>query len=190
MIVGVACVVPVITVGTEIALQPEAFVTSTVYEPAAIAVYVEFVAKLIAAAPLNHLYEVPALDVSNADPAGQTEVEEEVIVGVACVVPVITVATEIALQPLAFVTSTEYEPAAIAVYVEFVAELIAAAPLNHLYEAPVLDVSSADPAGQTEVEEGVMLAVHVAVVVSPYAIPRPTVLIYTRPYTFISPITN
>ena len=54
------------------------------------------------------------LAVSTTDPLGQIDVEAEVIVGVACVVPVITVATEVALQPDAFVTSTVYDPAAVA----------------------------------------------------------------------------
>ena len=54
------------------------------------------------------------LEVSTTDPLGQMDVVDEVIVGIVCVVPVITVATEVAVQPDAFVTSTVYEPAAVA----------------------------------------------------------------------------
>ena len=114
VIVGVACVVPLITVAVDTALHPEAFVTSTVYEPEATALWVAFVALAIAAASLNHLYEAPVLDVKSTDPAGQIEVVVDVIVGVACVVPLITVAVDIALHPEAFVTSTVYEPEATA----------------------------------------------------------------------------
>ena len=54
MIVGVNCVEPVITVAVDVAIQPEVFVTSTVYEPAAIALYVAIVAPLINPVAFDH----------------------------------------------------------------------------------------------------------------------------------------
>ncbi len=69
---------------------------------------------------LNHLYEAPELAVNTIDPVGQRFVVEEEIVGVACGVPVSVLAVEIAFHPAAFVTSTVYAPASVAVNVALV----------------------------------------------------------------------
>ena len=109
VIVAVWDAVTVIVVGAEVAKQLLLFVTFTVYVPAAIAAYVALVAFEIIPAAFDHWYINPvplALAESISEPPVQNEVDGDVIVGVACVVPVITVATEVALQPEAFVTST------------------------------------------------------------------------------------
>ena len=62
-------VVVIVTIA-EVALQPSLFVTSTVYEPALVAVYVLAVPTCVV--PLNHLYEVPSLEVRIMFPLHRT----------------------------------------------------------------------------------------------------------------------
>lgn len=93
-----------ICVTAEVDLQPPAYVTSTVYAPAAVAEYVEAVPTCVV--PLNHLYETPELAVRTAELPSQIDDTGAVIVGVDGVDRLIDVTDEVALQPLAFVTST------------------------------------------------------------------------------------
>ena len=60
MIVAVGRAFTVTTVAVLVAEHVEVFVTTTVYDPLAFAVYDEVVAPLIATALLNHWYERPA----------------------------------------------------------------------------------------------------------------------------------
>jgi len=96
------------------------------------------------------LYEVPALEVSSTEPPAQNNVDGEVIVGGGNVFTVIVVTEEVALQPLALVTSTVYALAAVAVYVLAVPTWVV--PLNHLYDAPALAVKTTEPPLQNVVE--------------------------------------
>ena len=70
--VAVGVALTVTAVAAEVALQPEAFVTSTVYEPAVVALYVAAVPTCVV--PFNHLYEVPVLAVNSTDAPSQNEV--------------------------------------------------------------------------------------------------------------------
>ena len=104
----------VITLAAEVDLQPAAFVTSTVYEPAAVAVYVTAVPTCVV--PLNHLYDVPVLEVSKTDEPAQNDVDGDDIVGICCAdAAVMGVGAEVILQPLLLVMSTVYDPVVFAV---------------------------------------------------------------------------
>jgi hypothetical protein len=84
-----------------VAVQPVAFVTVTVYVPAALTLMDCVVA------PLDQRYEEPALALSVTLPPGQNVVgPEAVIVGVGQVVTTTGVAALVALHPVASVTVT------------------------------------------------------------------------------------
>jgi hypothetical protein len=70
------------------------------------------------------------LEVKMTEPPVQNDIAGAVILAVGSAFTVICVTAEVALQPLAFVTSTVYAPEVEAVYVAVVPTCIV--PLNHL----------------------------------------------------------
>ena len=148
LIVAAGFAFTVTVVAVDVALQPAAFVTSTVYVPVVFAANVEAVPTSVR--PFIHLYELPALAVSTTEPPWQNVVAAaELIVAVGFEFTVTVVAVDVALQPAAFVTSTVYEPAVFAVNVEAVPTCVR--PFIHLYEAPALAVSTTEPPWQNVV---------------------------------------
>jgi hypothetical protein len=93
----------VTTIAADVAEQPLPFVTVTPYAPEAVA------AMDCVVAPFDHRYVKPAGAVSVTEPPAQNVVGPEgVIAGVAgAALTVTTVAADVALQPLPFVTVTE-----------------------------------------------------------------------------------
>ena len=142
VIAGVAGAAFTVTaVGALVALQPLAFMTVTLYEPLALTLMAcEF-------APLDHRYENPAGAVSVTEPPSQNDVGPlGVIAGVAGAAFTVTVVDAlVALQPLAFVTVTLYEPDALALIDCDVA------PLDHRYVKPAGAVSVTEPPSQNDV---------------------------------------
>jgi hypothetical protein len=138
LIDGVGLASTVTAVAAEAALQPLAFVTVTLYEPAAVALMAWVVA------PVDQRYELPALAVSvTLSPAQKVVGPPAVIAGVAGLASTVTfVAADVALQPLAFVTVTLYEPAAVALIAWVVA------PFDQRYEPPALAVRVTLPPAQ------------------------------------------
>ena len=95
-------------VAADVALQPLAFVTVTVYAPLAVALIDCVVA------PVDHRYVKPAGAVSATLPPAQNVVgPPAVMVGAGFAFTVTTVAAEVPLQPVASVTVTLYEPDAL-----------------------------------------------------------------------------
>ena len=94
-------------VADDVALQPFASVTVTLYEPAAETVIDRVVA------PFDHAYEAPAEAVSVTEPPAQNVVGPDAVIDAAGGAFTVTfVGADVALQPFAFVTLTLYEPEA------------------------------------------------------------------------------
>jgi hypothetical protein len=135
-------------VAPEVALQPLALVTVTLYEPDAVALMDCVVA------PFDQRYEEPELAVSVTEPPVQNVVGPDgVIVADGSAFTVTVVAAEVALQPLALVTVTLYEPEAVTLIDCVVA------PFDQSHDAPELAVSVTEPPVQNVVgPEGVIAA--------------------------------
>jgi len=154
-----------------VALQPFAFVTVTLYEPLAVTLIDCVVA------PVDHEYEAAADAVSVTEPPAQNVVGPlGVIVAVGNAFTVTEVAALVALQPLAFVIVTLYEPLAVTLMDCVVA------PVDHEYDAAAGAVSVTEPPAQNVVGPlGAIVAVGNGFTVTAVA-----ALVALQPFAFVT----
>jgi hypothetical protein len=130
----------VTVVAAEVAVQPFASVTVTLYEPEA------FTAIDCVVAPFDHAYDEAEDAVSVTEPPAQKVVgPPAVIVGVGSGLTVTEVADDVAEQPFASVTVTLYEPDALT------AIDCVVAPVLHKYDEAEDAVSVTEPPTQNVV---------------------------------------